>query len=130
VLPHYTRDDYRQHPPLDPRAVDVDTYRIRWERQIQPIGETTRTNVTDPVDRTIVRQTGVIRLQHRRGEVLALAAATNGRLTFQTLLDADQRDQAISFGQTLQPRGIQRVPGGPPHIFNVPADVPASAARP
>jgi hypothetical protein len=131
VIPHELQGgDYTDFPALDPRKVDVDTYRRRYEAQVQPIGDRTSTNVTDPVDRTIKTETGALWIRHPAGaEVLVLATATDGKLTFQRYIDAELRDQALARGRALQPRGIQTLPGGPPYIFGVPATIPANAAR-
>ena len=75
-------------------------------------------------------ETGVVWITHSSGEVLVLAQATNGRLRFLRFIDAEFRDQALARGRARQPRGIQHIPGGPPYIFDVPATVPANAARP
>ena len=130
ILPHYGSQNYVDYPSLDPRTTNVDTYRQRWEAQIGPIGERSETNVTDPRDRTRVVETGAVWITHSSGEVLVLAQATDGRLRFLRFIDAEFRDQALARGRARQPRGIQHIPGGPPYIFDVPATVPANAARP
>jgi hypothetical protein len=130
ILPHYGSQDYVDYPALDPRTTNVDTYRQRWEAQLGPIGQRSSTNVTDPVDRTIVEETGVVWIQHASGEVLVLAKATNGQLRFLRFIDSEFRDQAIARAQARQPRGLQHIPATPPYIFDVPATVPANAARP
>ncbi len=132
VIPHTLPggDAYVSFPPLDPRKTDVDTYRQRYEAQVHAVGDRTETNVTDPVDPTVVVETGVMWLQHpTAGEVLAVGRATNGRLTFSTFVETEFRDAALARGGARQPRGIQTIPGRPPYIFDVPATVPASAAR-
>jgi hypothetical protein len=133
VAPHELPggDQYRDFPALDPRLVNIDTYRQRWEAQVQPIGEDTSTNVNDPTGRTIRTQTGVLWIHHPSGEtVLVVARATNGKLSFLTYVDTEMRDQALARGRARQPRGIQTLPGAPPHIFDVPATIAPKTARP
>jgi hypothetical protein len=132
VVPHELPggDAYVDFPALDPRRVDVDTYRQRYDAQVHQVGDRSETNVTDPVDRTIVSETGVMWIQHpTAGEVLVVGRATNGRLTFVTFVDTEMRDLALARGEARQPRGVQRIPGAPPYIFGVPAAVPANTAR-
>jgi hypothetical protein len=132
IAPHLLPggDAYVDFPALDPRSVNVDTFRQRYEAQVHPIGDRSETNVTDPVDRTVVTETGVIWVQHATGgEVLVVARATNGRLTFSTFVDTEMREQALARGRARQPRGIQQIPGRPPYIFDVPTTVPANTAR-
>ena len=132
VIPHELPggDAYVSFPPLDPRKTNVDTYRQRYEAQVHAVGDRTETNVTDPVDRTVVVETGVMWIQHPAGgEVLVVARATNGRLAFSTFVDTEMRDLALARGAARQPRGIQTIPGRPPYIFEVPATIPATAAR-
>lgn len=129
ILPHFVNDDYLDHPPLDPGKVEVDTYRQRYEDQVAPIGERRETNVTDPVDRTHVVESGVVWIRHRSGDVLVLARATNGRLRFLRFISQDLLAEALSHGQTRQPRGVRTIPAEPPFIFGVPETVPAAAAR-
>lgn len=141
ILPHWSRtkiplpipwvdpNPYVEYPPLDPGRVDVNTYRQRYEAQIEPIGERRETNLTDPVDRTMIVETGVVWITHASGEVLVLAQAIDGRLSFLRFIDSEFQAEAIAQGTARQPRGIQRIPGKPPYIFNVPTSVPPNAAR-
>jgi hypothetical protein len=138
ILPHEIRsrvvpgpepNPYVEYPPLDPKKVDVNTYRQRYESQIEPIDRRQETNITDPYDRTVVEETGVVWITHESGEVLVLAQATNGRLSFLRFIDKELESEALAQGQARQPRGVQHIPGKPPYIFEVPASVPPNAAR-
>ena len=108
--------------------MDVHTYRQRYEAQIGPIGERSETNVTDPMDRRIVIQTGG-RVDHPQLGRDPGAGPGDQPASFLRFIDNELRDEAIAQGQARQPRGIERIPGSPPYIFGVPAAVPANAAH-
>ncbi|MEX2228964.1 MAG: DUF4157 domain-containing protein [Dehalococcoidia bacterium] len=130
ILPHVFNDQYEDVDQRDPRStLDPDTFAQRYQQQVGPIGPATTTNVTDPVDRQVTRQTGVVWLDSPSGEVLALTSVENGRLTFLRFIDSDLRDDALAAARRYQPRGVQTVGWGPPAIFGVPSTVPATAAR-
>jgi hypothetical protein len=131
MLPHYFNDEYENVQGRDPRTtLNPDTFSERYQQQVAPIGPAETTNVTDPVDRQITTQTGVVWLSHSSGRVLALATVTNGRLTFRRFIDSDLRDDALRRARAVQPRGIQTIPWGPPAIFGLPRSVPPTVARP
>lgn len=102
----------------------------RWLAQVDPIGEQREgRRSTLEHDRPYTTQVGIVWVRHASGDVLVQARAVNGRLTFRRFIDEDLRDSALARAQTTQPRGVQSVPWGPPHIFEMPASIPDSAAR-
>lgn len=91
----------------------------RYRSQVGRITERRQTNVTDPIDRTVVRQTGLVWAQHSNGRsYLTLVSITNSSqrrppltvITFQDFVDEDLRELAIRRATPLQPRGFQTIP--------------------
>ena len=121
----------------DAQVADVIHYRPiiedilrRFDQQVLAIRSLRVINVTDPTDRQITIQTGVMWVSHSSGPVLVLATATNGRLNFTHFIDADLKNAALERAAIIQTRGIQTIPWRDPYIFGLPSTIPANVARP
>jgi len=109
----------------------------RYRQQILPIGPATTVNVTDPVDRQVTTQTGIVWAQHANGtsyltrvhiENSAIGGRQRGaRISFRGFIDNDLRQSAIDRATPNQPRGIQTMPWA--MISYIPENAPASVAR-
>lgn len=106
----------------------------RLRRQVMPIGETGSTHRTDPIDRTITTQIGVVWAQQEDGRsylVLIRIANSSVRrptgIQFITFIDTDLRTKAISRARLRQPRGVQTLPWS--RISGIPDRPTATAAR-
>lgn len=105
----------------------------RFRKQVQPIGPATETNLTDPIDRTLTEQVGLIWLSRGPDVILAQVALTRSsldpgsRMYFRTFVEQDLADIAIRKALSSQPRGIQHI--GAESIIGVPSLIPATAAR-
>lgn len=111
-------------------VTQISAFYERWRTQVDIIGprhEGRRSTLEQ--DRPYTTQTGVVWVRHRTGDFLALGTATDGRLRFLRFVDADLREMALARAATTQPRGVQTLPWGPPHITDLPAEPPTSAAR-
>jgi hypothetical protein len=140
-LPNKTDDELGVLASMyDPSVSDEKTYTpkikdliARYQKQIQPIGPPKKTNVTDPVDRTITTQTGIVWVRRGNDTVLVEVELTQSsldpgaRMYFRLFIDRDFRDLAIEKASTTQPRGIQEMPEG--NITSFPSSIPANAAR-
>ncbi len=121
----------------DPLARTISQYaleiRDRYDRyvaQVVPIGPMQRgRRSTLEQDRPYAVQIGIVWVRHSSGPVLVQAVVHNGQLRFSRFIDADMKDLAIERARRTQPRGIQTISWGPPHIFNMPSSVPRTAAR-
>jgi hypothetical protein len=109
----------------------------RYRRQVVPIGPRTVTNVTDPIDRQISTQTGVVWAENddaRRYLTLifiensSIGGTQRGTMIrFRMFIDDDLKNAAIERARQSQPRGIQTLSWSA--IDGIPAEAPASAAR-
>jgi hypothetical protein len=105
----------------------------RFRRQVQPIGPPRSTNVTDPIDRRVTSQTGIVWAGRGREHILTQVTLTQSsldpgsRMYFQTFIDNDLRTIAEDKAAATQPRGVQEVPEG--NIIGFPNSIPSTAAR-
>lgn len=110
----------------------------RYRRQVVPLGPETRTNITDPIDRQIRQQTGLVWALHPNGTAYLVqidisSSFVSGRLdrstaiTFRTFVDSDLRSVAIARALPNQPNGIQTLPWS--LITHIPTAAPASTAH-
>jgi hypothetical protein len=109
----------------------------RYRQQVVPIGPATVTNVTDPIDRQITTQTGLVWAERDGGshyltqifiENSSIGGSQRGTtIRFRTFIDDVLKDAAIERARRSQPRGIQTLPWSA--IRGIPDRVPPSAAR-
>jgi len=110
----------------------------RYQRQVVPLGSATTTNVTDPADRQITAQTGLVWARHPNGSsYLAQISISNstigGRLqrgtqfSFFMFVDEDLQAAATERALRNQPRGILTLPWE--LLTGIPAQAPPSAAH-
>jgi hypothetical protein len=119
--------------PLDCPAGSTDIS-VRFKEQVFPIGPPVSTNVTDPIDRTVTRQTGVAWAEHSNGKAYLVqisiensSLGTPTKIFFRTFVDSDLKDRAIARASLHQPRGIQSLPWRA--IQLIPSAPPPSAAE-
>jgi hypothetical protein len=106
----------------------------RFRRQVQPIGPATSVNVTDPVDRTVTEQTGLVWV--RKGTDIGLTQVKLTRssldpgsyMYFQTFIDKQLKDFAVNKAMPNQPHGIQTIDAS--LVIGFPASIPSDTARP
>jgi hypothetical protein len=108
----------------------------RFRQQVVPIGPATVTNVTDPIDRQITTQTGLVWAERDGRRLLTQIEIENSsaggtqrgtRIRFRTFVDEVLKEVALDRAQRSQPRGVQTLPWSA--ILGIPDQVPASAAR-
>jgi hypothetical protein len=133
----------RGTPNIDGNAVRAATHTYasdllsRYRQQVVPIGPADVSNVTDPVDRQITIQTGLVWAQRDDGRsYLAQVTINNStiggrpqrgtRIQFRVFVDEFLRGAALDRARRSQPRGIQTLPWGA--ISGIPDRVPPSAA--
>lgn len=108
----------------------------RYRQQVVPIGPATVTNVTDPIDRQITTQTGVVWAERNDKLYLTQISIENSStggiqrgttIQFRMFIDDRLKDAAIERARQNQPRGIQTLPWSA--IRGIPDRIPASAAQ-
>jgi hypothetical protein len=109
----------------------------RYRRQVVPIGPASVTNVTDPIDRQITTQTGLVWADRDDGghyltqifiENSSIGGIQRGTMIqFRMFIDNVLKDAALDRARRSQPRGIQTLPWSA--IRGIPDRAPASAAR-
>lgn len=106
----------------------------RFQKQVSPIGDTTSTMVTDPIDRTITRQVGLVWAQYDDGseyltqvEIVTSSVPKPTTITFKMFVDSDLKDLGSARAFSHQPKGIQTLPKS--RIDGIPATPRATAAK-
>lgn len=109
----------------------------RFRQQVVPIGPATVTNVTDPIDRQITTQTGLVWAERDGRLVLTQIDIENSSIAgiqrgttirFRTFVDEALKGVALDRARRSQPRGIQTLPWSA--ISGIPDQAPPTAARP
>lgn len=130
-------------PNINGNEIRAITHRIaadllnRYRQQVVPIGPITTVNRTDPVDRQVSTQTGLVWARHNNGiSYLTLIYITNEaiggrqsgtRIRFLRFIDNDLKQSAIERATPNQPRGIQTLPWDA--VRDIPGSATATAAR-
>ncbi len=101
---------------------------------ISQIGPEKSVNVTDPVDRTVTTQTGILWIDYGSAQYLAVISIRNAsygqqgtKIRFISFVHQDLKDKAINLALPHQKRGIQTL--GKQFISDAPATAPATAAK-
>ena len=107
---------------------------VRYNRQILPISAPVTQNRTDPVDRTVTNQVGIVWAEQGGNAFLTQISIVNSstsrqrtQIFFRTFVDQDLRSRAITRALRHQPRGIQTLPWNV--IAGIPSRAPANTAQ-
>jgi peptidoglycan/xylan/chitin deacetylase (PgdA/CDA1 family) len=106
----------------------------RFQSQVLPLGPAVTTNVTDPIDRTVTRQVGLVWAQLSDGSSYLTqvslensSIARSSQILFRTFVDADLKDAATRRALPNQAKGIQTLPAQ--YIQGIPASAPSTTAK-
>jgi peptidoglycan/xylan/chitin deacetylase (PgdA/CDA1 family) len=100
---------------------------------ISRIGPATSVNKTDPIDRTVTTQTGVLWIDYGGAQYLAVVSIENSslgggtKIMFISFVHQDLKDSAIKRATPNQPKGIQTL--AKQYILFAPATPPSTAAK-